>query len=618
MNKKIIISSSEFFTKVVFLEDQTLISLDISSHLNQSTKMNIYCAKITRIESSLSAVFVNYGKDKDGFLNEKEICDKYFPNSNRNLNDLKIDQKMIIQILKEKQKHKCPVVTTYLTIAGSSLVLMPNIEKGFSFSKFLTLEEKKQLRLSLEKLDVPKGMSIVARTSSKEFNDNELRNELKSLLRLWNKISEASQEANDVCLLYKEGNIINRTIRDNDLTNIEEIIVDNKEIFIEVKKALNIFQPNKKYNLTLYKENKDIFSLYEIEKQIEATFSNIVYLESGGSLVIEQTEALTSIDVNSYRYAKGLSIKETAFHTNMEACKQIARQIKIREISGLIIIDFIDMLEETQKQKVEEELAKYLIKDRAKIQMTRISKLGLVEISRQHIKTSLSDMTKSICPQCHGKGKILSQETFINTIFIDIRKHINSSTKNIAQITVLAPVDVALLMLNFCKESLRKIEVDSGVVITICPQVNFLTPQYLIKVTTSILESQHILHEEGFEDYSNQFSINNLLKNFTNYINKFFVKTTQSNEATNNLSRLRVVESSELFNLSQHRIKEKVMQGKVKGMENSTSEKEKEEENLFSFKTKDYYRKITPFPDSKKIEKKQNNLKNWQQVETKK
>jgi len=402
--------------RVAIVDGQRLVDLDIESASTALKKGNIYKGKITRIEPSLEAAFVEYGSGRQGFLPMKEVSRSYFQNyksevpiSQVKIADvLKNGQELLVQVEKDERGNKGAALTTFISLAGRYLVLMPNNPKGGGISRRIEGSDRQELRDAMAELEIPREHALIARTAGIGKSSEELQWDLDYLISLANAIKEATDSQPAPFLVYQETNLVVRSIRDYFRSDINEIIIDDKEIFDRATRFMNQVMPHNVIKLKLYEDTVPLFSRYQVEHQIESAYAREVTLSSGGALVIDPTEALTSIDVNSARATKGSDIEETALHTNLEAAEEIARQLRIRDLGGLVVIDFIDMLANKNQRAVEQCLQNALKADRARVQVGRISRFGLLEMSRQRLRSSISDSNYHSCPRCEGNGHIRS------------------------------------------------------------------------------------------------------------------------------------------------------------------------------------------------------------------
>ena len=466
--------------RVAITDGQKLFDLDIEPLHRAQKKANIYKAKISRIEPSLNAVFVDYGAERHGFLPIKEISPEYFIKPLTSPSDikgsLKEGQEIVIQIEKEERGQKGAAVTTYITLAGCYLVLMPNNPGSGGISRRIGGDERQQLKDSLSALNVPDGMGVIIRTAGLGRTQEELQWDLDALLKLWQAIKVEAIKREGPFLIYQESDVILRSIRDYLRQNIAEIIVDSNEAYQRVLNHVKQLRPEFVDRVKLYQDEMPIFNRYKIEQQIETAYQREIRLPSGGSIVIDHTEALTSVDINSSKATKGGDIEETAYKTNLEAASEVARQLRIRDLGGLVVIDFIDMAESEHQRAVEDHLYKALQYDRARVQTNRISRFGLLEMSRQRLRPSLGEATSIVCPRCQGHGTIRSVHSMGISLVRTIKNEALSA--NVQQIEVQLPVDVATFLLNEKRHLLDEIEQQQHVRILLIPNPHMQTPDF--------------------------------------------------------------------------------------------------------------------------------------------
>ncbi|ABI82666.1 Rne/Rng family ribonuclease [Francisella tularensis] len=480
MKRILINSKSGEETRIATLDNGKLIDLDIESVDREQKKANIYKGYISRIEPSLNAIFVNYGEEKNGFLPFKEVSEYYLkdvPNGENIAPLLSEGQELIVQIDKEERGDKGAALTTFITLAGSYMVLLPNNPEGGGISRRVEGEDRERLKKYLKELNIPKNMSVIARTACVECSFEELKHDFDTLVELWGSISQAYHRIKKPALLHKESDIIVRTVRDHLKEDVKEIIVDSKECFEDVKRQLILLRQSFDINkVKLYNEELPLFAQFGIDQQIENAYKREIRLPSGGSIVIDTTEALVAIDVNSSRANKAEDVETTAFKTNLEAAEEVARQLRIRDLGGLVIVDFIDMSFYPNRKQVEEKLMEALQQDRARIQMSRISKLGLVEISRQRLSSSINESVMQKCPRCEGHGFIKTTQATALTILRKIRAEAIKEDTN--EIRVQVPVDIAAYILNEKRDSIVEIERISQVKVMIIPNFNMESPKF--------------------------------------------------------------------------------------------------------------------------------------------
>ncbi|MDH5486261.1 MAG: Rne/Rng family ribonuclease [Gammaproteobacteria bacterium] len=473
--------------RLAVVDGQKLLDLDIESSTYQQKKGNIYKGKITRVEPSLEAAFVDYGSERQGFLPLKEISRLYFqdynertPMSQVRIKDvIREDQELIVQVDKEERGTKGAALTTFISLAGRYLVLMPNNPKGGGISRRIEGEERAELREAMAQLKLPNDYSVIARTAGIGRSAEELQWDLDYLIHLWEAISKAAQDRAAPFLIYQESNLVVRATRDYLKSDIGDIMVDNPEIHERMSKFMQQVAPQFLDKLKLYKDETPLFSRFQIEHQIESAFSREVRLESGGAVVFDKTEALVTIDVNSSRATKGADIEETALNTNLEAAEEVARQLRLRDLGGLIVIDFIDMTPERSRREVENRLFESLKMDRARTQVGRISRFGLLEMSRQRLRPSLGESSSLICPRCRGTGHIRSVQSSALSILRMIQEE--AMKENTAAVHVHLPIDTATFLLNEKRMEISAIESRIGTPIMVIAMPDMETPHYHIR-----------------------------------------------------------------------------------------------------------------------------------------
>ena len=473
--------------RLAVVDGQKLLDLDIESTAFLQKKGNIYKGKITRVEPSLEAAFVDYGMERQGFLPLKEISRIYFQgvDSNIPMSQVKIrdvikeGQELIVQVEKEERGTKGAALTTFISLAGRYLVLMPNNPKGGGISRRIEGEQRSELREAMAELEFPDDYAIIARTAGLGKSAEELQWDLDYLIHLWDAISKASVERSAPFLVYQEGNLIVRAIRDYLRTEIGEIVVDSPEVHERIQKFMEQVTPHNLHKLKLYQEDSPLFSRYQIEHQIESAFSREVQLESGGAIVFDRTEALVTVDVNSARATKGSDIEETALNTNLEAADELARQLRLRDLGGLIVIDFIDMTPAKNQREVENRLNEALKMDRARVQVGRISRFGLLEMSRQRLRPSLGEASSLVCPRCNGNGHIRGVQSSALHVLRLIQEE--AMKENSATLHVQLPIATATFLLNEKRHEITSLESRVGTPIVIIPSAEMETPHYKIK-----------------------------------------------------------------------------------------------------------------------------------------
>ncbi|MDE2117471.1 MAG: Rne/Rng family ribonuclease, partial [Betaproteobacteria bacterium] len=436
--------------RVAIVDGQKLIDLDIESAGKEQRKSNIYKAVITRIEPSLEAAFVEYGGTRHGFLPFKEVAPQFYLAGSGNRPSIKEalreGQELLVQVEKDERGSKGAALTTYISLAGRYIVLMPNNPSGGGVSRRIEGEDRNELRDVLAQLEVPQGMSIIARTAGIGRNLEELQWDLNYLKQLWDAIEGAAKTEKAPSLIYLESSLVVRAIRDYFHPEIGEILIDTDDIFQQAQAFMGTVMPNNINRIKRYRDDVPLFSRFQIEHQIESAHARQVNLPSGGAIVIDHTEALTAIDINSARATRGADIETTALNTNLEAADEIARQMRLRDLGGLIVIDFIDMESSRNQREVENRLRDALHYDRARVQTGKISRFGLLELSRQRLQPSLGETSYSPCPRCNGIGHIRGTESSALHILRIIQEE--AMKEHSAAIHVQVPVDVATFLLN--------------------------------------------------------------------------------------------------------------------------------------------------------------------------
>ena len=468
--------------RVAIVDGQKLIDLDIERGNRALKKSNIYKGIVTRIEPSLEAAFVNYGTERHGFLPFKEIAPQYFKESTQNrprIQDvIEEGQEIIVQVTKEERGNKGAALSSYLSLAGRYIVLMPNNPDGGGVSRRVEGEERNEFREHISNLDIPEGMSVIGRTAGVGSSLEELQWDLNYLKQLWTAIEEASQGQSGAFLIYQEGNLVIRAIRDYFHPDIGEILIDTQEIYEQATQFMNHVMPNYVDRVKLYEDEVSLFSRFQIEHQIESAFSREVRLPSGGAIVIDHTEALVSIDVNSSRATKGSDIEHTAFNTNIEAAEEIAKQLRLRDLGGLVVIDFIDMESQKNQREVESRFREALHHDRARVQTGKISRFGLLELSRQRMRPSIGESSNSICTKCNGTGSIRDIQSTALHILRMIQEE--AMKEHNATISAQLPIDVATFLLNEKRSDIFNLEQRLKVEIILVPNKHLESPNYSI------------------------------------------------------------------------------------------------------------------------------------------
>lgn len=481
--------------RVAIVDGQNLLDLDIETLGKEQRKGNIYKGIITRIEPSLEACFVDYGTDRHGFLPFKEISRSYFQNyegGRARIQDvLSEGVEVIVQVEKDERGNKGAALTTFISLAGRYLVLMPNNPRGGGVSRRIEGEDRQELKQAMSELDTPRGMSLIARTAGIGRSTEELQWDLNYLVQLWRAIEQAAQQHNKPYLLFMESSLLIRAIRDYFQPDIGEILIDSQEVYDQIREFMSYVMPAYISRLRHYTDHTPLFSRFQIEQQIESAFSREVALPSGGAIVIDHTEALVSIDVNSARATRGADIEDTAFKTNMEAAEEVARQMRVRDLGGLVVIDFIDMENSKNQRDVETTLREALKKDRARVQMAKLSRFGLMELSRQRLKPSLGESSHTICPRCAGTGSIRSIESTALHILRIIQEE--SMKDNTAEVRVQVPVDVATFLLNEKRAELFGLEERLDVCVLLIPNIHLENPHYSVtRVRTDNIEENTV------------------------------------------------------------------------------------------------------------------------------
>ena len=486
MKRMLINATQQEELRVALVDGQKLYDLSIDIPSREQKKGNVYKARVTRVEPSLEAAFVEYGSQRQGFLPLKEVAREYFrfqpaPGARFNIRDvLQESQEILVQVEKEERGNKGAALTTFISLAGRFLVLMPNNPRAGGVSRRIEGEERDVTRDSLEQLRVPDGMGTIVRTAGVGRAPEELQWDLDNLRANWDAIVTASGERPAPFLVYQESDAVTRALRDYLSDDIGEVLIDESGAHGRALEYVQRFQtPEAQRQIKLYADDVPLFTRFQIESQIESAYSHTVTLPSGGSIVIDYTEALVSIDINSARATRGADIETTAYNTNLEAAEEIARQLRIRDLGGLIVIDFIDMESKKNQQGVEDRLRETVRSDRARIQLGRISRFGLMEMSRQRLRPSLGESTHLACPRCSGMGTIRSVESMalavLRLIGEEVRKE--RTTRVVAQL----PVDVATFLINEKREWLHQLESQREANIVLVPDSNMQTPNYSIR-----------------------------------------------------------------------------------------------------------------------------------------
>ena len=471
--------------RVALVDGQTLYDLDIETTQRESKKSNIYKGRITRIEPSLEAAFVDYGAERHGFLPLKEVARSCFkegaPASGRvSIKEaLAEGQELVVQVDKEERGTKGAALTTFISLPGRYLVLMPNNPRAGGVSRRIEGEDRSEARDALAQLDIPPDMGLILRTAGVGKSVEELQWDLDYLLHLWKAIEEAARERPAPFLIYQESNLVTRAIRDYFRNDINEILIDEPEVYEQAREFVAQVMPHNLHKVKLYQDPVPLFSRYQIESQIESAFRREVRLPSGGGLVIDHTEALVSIDINSAKATKGADIEETALQTNLEAADEIARQLRLRDLGGLIVIDFIDMTPSRNQREVENRLREALKVDRARVQVGRISRFGLLEMSRQRLRPSLGESSQVVCPRCNGQGTIRGVESLALSVLRIIEEE--AMKEKTGRVVAQLPVPVATFLLNEKREVIASLESRHKVHVVLVPNPHMETPAYEVQ-----------------------------------------------------------------------------------------------------------------------------------------
>ncbi len=484
MKRMLINATQQEERRLAIVDGQKLLDFETELEGREQRKGNIYKAVVTRVEPSLEACFIDYGEDRHGFLPFKEISRNYFKDG-VSVRDAKIQdvisngQELLVQVEKEERGNKGAALTTFVSLAGRYLVLMPNNPRGGGVSRRIEGEDREELKEALDQLEYPKGMSLIARTAGIGRTAAELQWDLNYMLKLWEAIDGAAQAGKGAFLIYQESSLVIRAIRDYFTSDVGEILIDTDDIYDQAQQFMNHVMPDMAPRVKRYRDDAALFSRFQIEHQIETAFSRTVNLPSGGAIVIDHTEALVSVDVNSARSTRGSDIEETATRTNLEAADEIARQMRLRDLGGLIVVDFIDMDESKNRRDVEQRLRDALRQDRARVQFSSISKFGLLELSRQRLRPSLSEGSHITCPRCNGTGHIRDTESSALQILRMVQEE--SMKDNTAAVHVQVPVEVTSFLLNEKRTEITKIELKQRVAVILVPNKHLDTPNYKLE-----------------------------------------------------------------------------------------------------------------------------------------
>ena len=485
MKRILINATQEEELRMAMVDGQLLYDLNIELPASERKKANIYKGQITRIEPSLEAAFVNYGAERHGFLPLKEISSEYFVSdvesgSKPNIrNVLKEGQDIVVQIDKEERGNKGAALTTYVSLAGRFIVLKPNKTRSGGISRRIVGEERDLARKSIREIEVPKGMSVILRTAGIDRSADELSWDLDNLLSVWEAIKKVVVEGPSPFLIYRESNAVVRVLRDYLTNDIGEILIDDEPTYKEAQEFVEQVMPHNLRKLKHYSDSVPLFTRYQIESQIESAFAHSVTLPSGGSLVIDHTEALVSIDINSARATKGADIETTALNTNLEAAEEVARQLRLRDLGGLIVIDFIDMGPQKNQRQVENRLRESVRQDRARVQLSKISRFGLLEMSRQRLRPSLGESSYLVCPRCSGIGNIRNVESLVLAILRIIGEE--ARKERTAKVIAQLPVEVATYLLNEKRDSVQNLESRHNTQVILVGNSALETPHYQIR-----------------------------------------------------------------------------------------------------------------------------------------
>jgi len=500
--KRILINATQAEElRVAMVDGQKLYDLDIEIPSREQKKSNIYKGKITRIEPSLEACFVDYGADRHGFLPFKEIARQYYSekaleqSGKPNIKEaVKVDQELIVQVEKEERGNKGAALTTFVSLAGRFLVLMPSNPRAGGVSRRIEGEDRDLVRNILNNLEIPNGMGVIVRTAGVGRNLEEMQWDLDYLMQVWSSIEEASARPAPF-LVYQESDIIIRALRDHYRSEIGEVLIDSAAAYQRAHDFMSMVMPSSLRKLKRYEESVPLFNRFQIENQIESAFQREVSLPSGGAIVIDHTEALVSIDVNSARATKGGDIEETARVTNLEAAEEVARQLRIRDLGGLIVIDFIDMLANKHQREVESRLKESVYHDRARVQIGRISRFGLLEMSRQRLRPSLGESSQIVCPRCNGQGTIRDVESLSLSVLRLLEEE--ALKENTGRILARLPVDCATYLLNEKRDKLMQLESRNQVQTLVVPDPSLETPHFHVE---RIRESETHRHESHYKN----------------------------------------------------------------------------------------------------------------------
>ncbi|KUJ74807.1 ribonuclease E [Thiomicrospira sp. XS5] len=486
MKRMLINATQSEEVRIALVDGQKLYDLDVETPHHQKKKANIYKGTVTRIEPSLEAAFVDYGAERHGFLPFKEVAEEYYPDNAKgerlSIKDILSEgQELIVQVQKEERGNKGAALTTQITLAGPYVVMMPNNPKAGGISRRIEGDDRSETRDALKDLDMPEGMGLIIRTAGVGKSTEELQWGVNYLVQLWEAIQKASAEKSAPFLIHQESDIVILAIRDYLRQDIGEIIIDDMETFHKARDFVQHVMPHQVYKVKPYQDTIPLFTRFQVESQIETAYTREVTLPSGGAIVIDITEALTSIDINSSRSTKGGDIEETAYHTNLEAACEIARQLRLRDIGGLVVIDFIDMHSNRHQRDVENKMREAVKSDRARVQIGKISRFGLLEMSRQRLRPSIEESTQMICPRCKGTGVIRGVQSLALSVLRLLEEE--AMKENTRRVTVQLPVEVATFLLNEKRHQITGIEDRHNLHILVIPNEHLDTPDYRMERT---------------------------------------------------------------------------------------------------------------------------------------
>jgi ribonuclease E len=520
--KRILINATQTEElRVAMVNGQRLYDLDIEVPSREQKKSNIYKGKITRVEPSLEAAFVNYGADRHGFLPFKEISKQYYregvssESGKVSIKDaIKVDQEVIVQIEKEERGNKGAALTTFISLAGRFLVAMPQNPRAGGVSRRIEGEDRDELKKVLSELEMPENMGVIVRTAGVGRSAEEMQWDLDYLNQVWTAIETAGNEKPAPFLIYQESDIVVRALRDHYRADVGEILIDSQEAYQQAHDFMSMVMPSTISKLKKFDEDLPLFNRFQIESQIESAFSREVTLPSGGAIVIDHTEALISVDVNSARATKGSDIEETARQTNLEAADEVARQLRIRDLGGLIVIDFIDMMQNKNQREVESRLRNAVYDDRARVQIGRISRFGLLEMSRQRLRPSLGESSQIVCPRCIGQGSIRDVESLSLAVLRLLEEE--SLKDNTGTILAKMPIECATYLLNEKRDKIDDLEVRRKVKLVVIPDPNLETPHYLIERVKDNDTHRHESHYKKSYELITEEDTVNLVETATN------------------------------------------------------------------------------------------------------